>query len=107
MDNKVDLVNFDFNQFQKEAIEKLKSGQSLTGKEGILTPLIKEILEAALEGEMDSPLSGCKDQGEANQRTGKLKKTLKTGSGSFELETPRDREGSFEPEVVKKRQTVL
>ena len=45
---KIDLANFDFSQFQKEAIDKLKSGQSLTGKDGILTPLIKEILEAAL-----------------------------------------------------------
>ena len=32
---------------------------------------------------------------------------MKTGTGSFELETPRDREGSFEPELVKKRQTIL
>lgn len=54
---KIDLANFDFSQFQKEAIDKLKSGQSLTGKDGILTPLIKEILEAALEGEMDSLFS--------------------------------------------------
>jgi putative transposase len=104
---KIDLTDFDFSQFQKEAIEKLKSGQSLTGKDGILTPLIKEILEAALEGEMDSHLSECKTQDQPNRRNGKLKKTMKTGTGSFELETPRDREGSFEPELVKKRQTVL
>jgi putative transposase len=43
----------------------------------------------------------------ANRRNGKNSKTLKTGSESFELLTPRDREGSFEPEIVKKRQTVL
>lgn len=104
---KIDLANFDFSQFQKEAIDKLKSGQSLTGKDGILTPLIKEILEAALEGEMDSHLSDCKAQEQPNRRNGKLKKTMKTGTGSFELETPRDREGSFEPELVKKRQTIL
>ena len=104
---KIDLTNFDFSQFQKEAIDKLKSGQSLTGKDGILTPLIKEILEAALDGEMDSHLLDCKDQDQANRRNGKLRKTVKTGTGSFELETPRDREGSFEPEIVKKRQTVL
>lgn len=104
---KIDLANFDFSEFQKEAIDKLKSGQSLTGKDGILTPLIKEILEAALEGEMDSHLLDCKIQDEANRRNGKLKKTMKTGTGSFELETPRDRNGSFEPELVKKRQTIL
>lgn len=104
---KIELANFNFDQFQKDAIEKLKSGQSLTGKDGILTPLIKEILEAALEGEMDSHLTDCKDQGQSNRRNGKLKKLMKTGTGSFELETPRDRESSFEPELVKKRQTVL
>ena len=60
MNNKIDLANFDFSQFRTEAIEQLKSGQSLTGKGGILTLLIKEILEAALEGEMDSHLSDCK-----------------------------------------------
>jgi putative transposase len=104
---KIDLANFNFNEFQKEAIDKLKSGQSLTGKDGILTPLIKEILEAALEGEMDSHLREYKAQDQTNRRNGKLKKTMKTGTGSFELETPRDRDGSFEPEIVKKRQTVL
>jgi putative transposase len=105
--NKIDLTNFNFTQFKEEALNKLKSGQSLTGKEGILTPLIKEILEAALEGEMESHLSECKEQDQSNRRNGKLKKTMKTDTGSFELETPRDREGSFEPEIVKKRQTVL
>ncbi len=104
---KIDLSNFDFSHFQKEAIGKLKLGQSLTGKDGILTPLIKEILEAALEGEMEAHLTDCKEEGEANRRNGHLKKRMKTGTGSFELETPRDREGSFEPEIVKKRQTVL
>ena len=104
---KIDLENFDFSVFQKEAIDKLKMGQSLTGKGGILTPLIKEIIEAALEGEMDSHLLDCKNQEQINRRNGKLRKTVKTDTGSFELETPRDREGSFEPEIVKKRQTVL
>jgi putative transposase len=106
-DKTIDLANFDFNQFKKEAIGKLKSGQDLTGKGGILTPLIKEILESALDGEMDAHLFECKTQGQSNRRNGNLKKTMKTGTGSFELETPRDREGSFEPEIIKKRQTVL
>jgi putative transposase len=42
-----------------------------------------------------------------NRRNGKSTKTVTHSAGSFELETPRDREGSFEPEIVKKRQTVL
>ncbi len=104
---KIDLSNFDFNKFQEESIKKLKSGQALTGKDGVLTPLIKQLLEAALEGEMESHLTTCKDDGESNRRNGKSKKFVKSDTGSFELETPRDRNGSFEPEIVKKRQTIL
>lgn len=98
---------FDFNAFQEDAISQLKSGQSLTGKDGVLTPLIKKILEAALEGEMDTHLSDCREQGLSNRRNGKQTKTVKSGVGSFELDTPRDRESSYEPEIIKKRQTVL
>ncbi len=67
------------------AIDKLKLDPSLIGKDGILTPLIKEILEATLDGEMDSHLQDCKVQDQANRRNGKLKKLMKTGTGSFEL----------------------
>jgi putative transposase len=104
---KIDLANFDFSQFRAEAIEQLKSGHSLTGRDGILTPLIKEILEAALDGEMDSHLTDCKADNTPNRRNGKLIKTMKTGTGAFDLATPRDRDGSFEPEIIKKRQTIL
>lgn len=107
MYDKKNIAGFDFDEFRAEAIKQLKSGQSLTGKEGILTPLIKEILEASLQGEMDSHLSECRSQKEANRRNGGLTKTIKTDTGCFELTTPRDRNGSFEPEIVKKRQTVL
>jgi transposase-like protein len=105
--SRINLEQFDFNQFQEEAIQKLKSGQALTGKDGVMTPLIKQILEAALEGEMEAHLNECDTLSQPNRRNGKSKKTVKTGTGSFELATPRDREGSFEPEIVKKRQTVL
>src|SRR5579871_84823 len=104
---RANLDQFNFNQFQQEAIAGLKSGQPLTGKDGVMTPLIKQILEAALEGEKESHLFDCQQEGQTNRRNGKLKKTVKTGTGAFELETPRDRDGSFEPEIVKKRQTVL
>lgn len=106
---KLDIFSedFDFTEFQKEAIGKLKAGQSLTGKDGILTPLIKQLIEASLEGELDAHLTECKGEGLPNRRNGKLSKTVKTGTGSFELETSRDRAGTFEPELIKKRQTVL
>ncbi len=93
-------------EFEAEAIARLKSGESLTGKDGILTPLIKQIIEASLEGELDAHLSEKRSEA-GNRRHGKTSKLLKTGTESFELETPRDRAGTFEPQIVKKRQTVL
>lgn len=94
-------------EFEAEAIARLKSGESLTGKDGILTPLIKQIIEASLEGEIDAHLSESKVAEASNRRNGKTSKLLKTGTESFELETPRDRLGTFEPQLVKKRQTIL
>lgn len=72
-----------------------------------MTPLIKRLLEVALDGKIDNHIAECKDEGQSNRRNGKTSKTVKTGIGSFELETPHDRDGTFEPEIVKKRQTIL
>ncbi|OJH31214.1 Transposase, Mutator family [Wolbachia endosymbiont of Armadillidium vulgare] len=71
----------------------------MTGKEGALTPFIKKLLEASLEGEIEHHLSG--ESEENNRRNGK-----NFTYNSFELLTPRDREGSFEPQIVRKRQTT-
>lgn len=91
---------FDINQ----ALEDLKSGQPLTGKDGVLAPLIKQLTEAALEGELDSHLA---QEVIANRRNGKSKKTIKTLSGKFDLNTPRDRAGTFSPQLIKKNQTTI
>lgn len=99
MTTKVNLETFNYDDFKKEAIEKLKSGSQLSGKDGILTPLIKALLEAALEGEMDNHLE---EKEETNRRNGKSYKTVKSEHGEFELSTPRDRNSSFEPQIVKK-----
>jgi transposase-like protein len=107
---KIEKANssFDFEAFKNQAIADMKSGKSLLGKDGILTPLMKEFLEAALEGEMDSHMASCLEDSENyNRRNGKSTKRVQSPVGAFELETPRDREGSFDPQIVKKRQTVL
>lgn len=93
-------TNFDFNK----ALEQLKAGQGLTGKDGVLTPLIKQLTEAALKAELDLHLE---QNDSPNRKNGSTKKTVKTSIGQFELETPRDRNGSFEPQLVKKHQTKL
>lgn len=95
---------FDFERFKEEAAERLRNGEDLSGKDGILTPLIKQIIEASLEGEIESHM---RNEPAANRRNGKGSKKVKTGYGSIDLETPRDRNGSFEPMLVKKRQTSL
>lgn len=92
--------SFDFDQ----ALQDLQSGKNLTGKDGILTPLIKQLTEAALQAELEQHLS---DEIQPNRKNGSTRKTIKTPSGNFELDTPRDRAGTFEPKLVKKNQTFL
>ena len=78
-------TTFDF----ETALKQLQSGQALTGENGILTPLIKQLTEAALEAEIENYIEANPKQG--NRRNGYTRKTVKSTSGSFELETPRDR----------------
>lgn len=93
--------------FEKEAVAKILNGDKLGGKDGILAPLIKRILEASLEGELLDHLSEEEARGSTNRRNGSGEKQLKTEYGAIPLETGRDRLGSFEPQLVQKRQTVL
>jgi len=92
--------NFDF----QEALKAIQRGEPLMGKEGVLTPLIKNLTEAALEGELESHLG---QEIAANRRNGKSQKTIKSLNGNFELNTPRDRAGTFSPQLVRKHQTTL
>jgi len=88
------------------ALEQLKSGKSLTGKDGVFAPILKEFLESALEAEMEEYLDE-EERSLGNKRNGKGQKTVKTGVGNVTIEPPYDRNGNFEPEIIKKRQTVL
>ena len=84
--------------------EKIKSGKGLSGKDGVLTALVKQITEMTLQAELESHLA---QDLEKNRKNGYMSKTMRTEHGEFELETPRDRNGSFEPQIVKKSQTNL
>jgi putative transposase len=97
---------FDYEAVKNKALAQLKTGKPLLGKEGALAPLFKSFLEAALEAELENHLQENKED-EINRRNGHGSKQLRTSEGSMELSTPRDRSGSFEPEIVKKRQTIL
>ena len=95
---------FNFKAFEQEAIENLKKGKPLEGKDGVLAPLIKRLVEAGLNGEMEGHLSQKKT---SNRRNGKSSKQVKTAFGKVDIATPRDRDGSFEPQLIAKRQTTL
>ena len=89
---------------EKKALNQLLSGKSLFGKYGAFAPMLRGFIEKALEAEMAVHL--CENP-EKNKRNGKGKKTLKTNIGNIEISTPADRNSSFEPSIVKKRQTIL
>src|SRR5215831_17438220 len=83
-------------------------GLSLTGPGGLLGRLTKVVLESALEGEMDAHLGYRKHDragdGSGNSRNGRRAKTVLTDVGPVQIEVPRDRDASFEPALVAKRQ---
>lgn len=88
------------------ALKQLKSGKSLTGEGGVFAPIIKEFIENALAAEMETHLDE-EERSSGNKRNGKGSKTLKTSSGEIIIETPQDRHSSFDPQIVKKRETIL
>lgn len=95
------------NEAMAEILRGLYAGKPLLGSGGLLTQLVKDLTQIALQGEMDSHLCETALEEGGNRRNGITRKTVKTAGGSFELESPRDRNGSFEPQLIKKRQTVL
>lgn len=95
-----DKINFDM----EAAIKSLREGNDLSGQHGILTPLIKQLTEAAMQAELDEHLA---TDDSPNRKNGTSTKTMKSPVGEFELKTPRDRACTFEPKIVKKHQTQL
>lgn len=99
---------FDFEKFSKEVQQGLREKKPMLGQGGMFTPLLKQFLEAALEGELNAHLEENQSQeGSKNRRNGKSRKQLQSPLGGFELLSPRDRDGSFEPEIVAKRQVKI
>lgn len=90
--------------FAREAAKGLKTEADLNTFRQMLT---KATVEAALNAELDEHLGYAKHDkaNRPNSRNGRSRKTLRTEDGQFELDTPRDRDGSFSPALVKKHQT--
>jgi transposase-like protein len=101
---KQEKQSFDFEAFKKQAASRIKKGETLLGKDGVFTPLLKEFLEEAMNGELEAHIE---EMEEPNRKNGKGRKQVKTTVGNVEIETPRDRNGTFEPEIIAKRQKTL
>ncbi len=95
-----------------EVIDELLAGASseeeIAGPGGLLAELTKRLVERAMEVELTEHVGyepHCEPPGGAlNQRNGATAKTLVTEHGPVRVETPRDRDGSFQPKIVRKRQ---
>jgi len=97
---------FDYELAKQKVKEQLRTGKSLFSKGGAFAPLLQEMLNSILEGEMEAHLDE-EERSSGNRKNGKISKQLKTSAGSIEINTPRDRLNSFEPEMVKKRETIM
>jgi transposase-like protein len=86
-------------------------GVSISGEGGLMQQLTKIVLESSLQGEMDAHLGYDKHdpvgRDGGNSRNGTRAKTVLTEAGPVEVTVPRDRDGSFEPKIVRKRQRRL
>jgi len=97
---------FDYEEFKRSALNKLRNKEPGVTAENLFKPLFKQFVEEALEAEMDEHLN-AEERLEGNRKNGKSIKTVKSSSGSFDLSTPRDRLGTFDPQLVGKRQTLI
>ena len=95
---------FDFEDFKKQAAARLKKGETLLGKEGVFTPLIKELLEEAQDGDLEAHIES---QEESYLKNGKGKKRVKTAVGNVDICTPKDRNRTFEPDIIANWQKTL
>ena len=94
-----------------DSLVRGKTPEEIFGDSGLVKELTKRLVERALEAEMTSHLGYAKHATEGrntpNSRNGRAQKRLKTDSTELEIEVPRDRQGTFEPVLVRKRQRRL
>ena len=106
------VAQIDQQQLAQELVEQARAeGVELVGQGGLLTRLTKSVLETALEAEMTEHLGYAKHdpmgRNGGNSRNGTRTKTVVTEIGPVDIEVPRDRDGSFAPAIVRKRQRRL
>ena len=99
------------DQILDQLLADCKSPEDLMGEQGLLRQLTKKLAERALEAEMEHHLGYPKNspsgKNTGNSRNGKTAKTVRSVHGELELEIPRDRNSTFEPQLVKKGEKQL
>jgi putative transposase len=94
-----------------ELLKECRDPKQILGKEGLLKQLTKRLVERVLQAELTDHLgyepNAAEGRGAENSRNGYGQKTLQSDSGPIQVEVPRDRNSSFEPQLVKKRQRRL
>jgi putative transposase len=97
------------NELIDNLLKNYKKPEDLIGENGLLKQLTKQLLERAMAAEMTEHVGYEKHDAEGNNsgnsRNGKSAKTIKGTFGEIVLETPRDRNGTFEPQIIEKHQT--
>jgi len=92
---------------KKETLDALlagSEGKDPFGKDGLLDELKKVLAERVLNAELDHHLANESDDGRRNHRNGYSKKSVLTDTGKLEIEVPRDRAGTFDPQLIAKYQ---
>jgi transposase-like protein len=87
--------------------DHLYSKQPVLGEGSPFSELLQEMVDQMLDGEMDAFLEEQRESGKVNKRNGRSGKGVRSTSGMLQINTPRDRNGDFEPELIGKRQREL
>lgn len=105
-------AEIDLSALAEQLVASAQSqGIELTGPDGLLTGLTRQVLQSALEAEMGQHLGydryAVEGRGTGNSRNGSSSKTVRTEIGEVTVQVPRDRAGTFEPQIVPKHQRRL
>ena len=100
------MTDTNYEKLREKALKQLRSGESLFGKNGAFAPMLKGFIEKALEAEMEDHLDQ-EQREQGNKRNGKRSKTVRSPEGAFSISAPKDRQSSFEPQIIRKRETIL
>lgn len=96
----------EFTKLQDEALAKVLRGGPVLGENGAFTELLKKFVESALEAEIEAHLTK-EERANGNKRNGYGKKKLQTSLGTIDIEPPFDRHSTFDPQIVKKRESIM